>query len=258
MAAPKAPRLFLDMDGVFSDFELGYQIYRHRAGERVQSAELMSADEWSSMFKQNPNFFADLPPMPGSLDLWNFIRGDYLKRIGQRIPIFLTGCPTGKNRLPAEKGKSEWIARNLLNGPIENVHVISVAESATEADKDCYLRVLDLYLKHEKDYSAIVIFCKASQKQFFSGPNQMLLDDKKKNGDAWEAAGGIFLHHLSAPEIIETANGEDYSRYLNQGYRNSKSAEAVGISLRELNSRRGGGRRHGTRRLKRRRRQTRK
>ena len=258
MEAVKAPRLFLDMDGVFSDFEFGYQIYRERAGKPIQSAEEMDPKEWSLMFKQNPNFFADLPPMPEAMNLWGFCR-EYCARSNQRIPIFLTGCPTGANRLPAEKGKRQWIATNLLGGaPIEKVHVISLAESATEENKSCYLRVLDILLKHEKDDSVIVIFCKASQKHLFSGPNQILVDDKEKNGKAWEENGGIFIHHQSQPEIIVSGKGEEnYSRLLNKGYRNYKSAEAVGLSIRALSGFYGG-RRRQTRRLKRRRGQTRK
>lgn len=44
-------------------------------------------------------------------------------------------------------------------------------------------------------------------KQKFSGPNSVLIDDRGDLREAWEARGGIFIHHTSALESIRQLRG---------------------------------------------------
>ena len=44
-------------------------------------------------------------------------------------------------------------------------------------------------------------------KQKFSGPNCVLIDDRGDLREAWEARGGIFIHHTSALESIRQLRG---------------------------------------------------
>jgi hypothetical protein len=43
----------------------------------------------------------------------------------------------------------------------------------------------------------------ASQKQEYASPTSILIDDRQKNIDQWEAAGGIGIFHTSTPNTIE-------------------------------------------------------
>lgn len=48
-----------------------------------------------------------------------------------------------------------------------------------------------------------VIFRKSTQKQEFSGPNKILIDDLKRNIDQWRARGGIGIHHISVEKTLK-------------------------------------------------------
>ena len=45
-------------------------------------------------------------------------------------------------------------------------------------------------------------------KQKFSGPNCVLIDDRGDLREAWEARGGIFIHHTEAKESIRQLRGQ--------------------------------------------------
>jgi hypothetical protein len=47
-----------------------------------------------------------------------------------------------------------------------------------------------------------VITCMSRDKPRYSGPGHILIDDREKVRDGWEAAGGIFIHHRSARQSI--------------------------------------------------------
>ena len=71
-------------------------------------------------------------------------------------------------------------------------------------------RELVVYDKNEwiKRYvdPSVVVTCtmSGSQKAAFAYEGSVLIDDRKKNIDAWESAGGIGILHTSAKETIET------------------------------------------------------
>lgn len=47
-----------------------------------------------------------------------------------------------------------------------------------------------------------VITCMSRDKHKYSGPNHVLVDDRESLRVAWEAAGGIFIHHTGAAQSI--------------------------------------------------------
>ena len=71
-------------------------------------------------------------------------------------------------------------------------------------------RELVVWDKHEwiKQWvdPTMVVTCtmSGSQKAAFAYEGSVLIDDRKKNIDAWESAGGIGILHTSAKETIET------------------------------------------------------
>ncbi len=245
-------RLFLDMDGVFCDFERGVQDLQKRKEIEIKTtAELdQEGTTWKLIFENDPDFFAHLEPMAGAMKLWVAVE-HYLKRAEQKVPIFLTGCPKGKYRPLAEKGKRQWIAENILEkrnqGDIEKVHVISVDEHAKIENRFSYLETLHHLLNyHVKTGEAIVIFCRPDQKQFFSNPYAILIDDRAHAGPMWESQKGIFIHHESEPALVENEIGTEKKmnrHFLNKGMRNEISKGAVTLTKAALNTLHKGGRR---------------
>ncbi|CAK0854156.1 unnamed protein product, partial [Prorocentrum cordatum] len=80
-------------------------------------------------------------------------------------PAILTGLPVGRAGQMASKQKEQWC--------------------------------------HQKLGEHVAVFCCGTRnKQKFSGPNCVLVDDRGDLREAWEARGGVFVHHTSAVESI--------------------------------------------------------
>ncbi|AFG37504.1 hypothetical protein [Spirochaeta africana] len=88
-------------------------------------------------------------------------------------PTILTGLPRGSW---AEPQKREWCARELGS----TVPVIT-----------CMSR--DKHLQAEQARQV--------------GMTAILVDDRQRLAEAWEAAGGVFIHHTSAAASIEQLSG---------------------------------------------------
>jgi len=77
-------------------------------------------------------------------------------------PVILTGLPLGTWAAPQKK---RWVA-NMLGAEVE------------------------------------VITCMSRDKHRWSGPGRVLVDDREKTRESWEAAGGIFILHTAAATSI--------------------------------------------------------
>lgn len=77
-------------------------------------------------------------------------------------PVILTGLPRGDW---AEPQKRRWVA-NMLGADVE------------------------------------VITTMSRDKHKFASPGAVLVDDRRKLKEAWEAAGGVFVHHVDAARSI--------------------------------------------------------
>ena len=160
--AIKPYTIYCDMDGVLCDFDQGYE---KLTGESTDEANAKGKSYFWELFKESvgkneKDFWANLKWQPGGKDLWTFI-SPYNPNI-LSSPTIDFSKPQDQQLNPkfnqAIQGKKEWINKNLYNVNEE-------------------------------------IFVPASQKVDSVAPNHILIDDMKKNTDAWEAAGGIAILH---------------------------------------------------------------
>jgi phosphopantetheine adenylyltransferase len=161
--------IYCDMDGVLCDFDLGYE---KLTGISTAEANTKGKSYFWELFrkgvgKNEKEFWANLPWQPGGQELWKAI-SPYTPNI-LSSPAIDFNLPSNQQLDPeynqAIQGKKEWIAKNLSN----------VGEE---------------------------IFVPAVQKATFAAPNHILIDDMKKNTDAWEAAGGIAILHKNLSDTL--------------------------------------------------------
>lgn len=235
----KDTRLFLDMDGVFCDFEKSAQEKTGKFSRNTDDAAfwpvVMKKEMDEPMTEENnAHFFEQLDPMPEAKGLWKVVN-DFLERSGQVNPIFLTGCPKAPYREFAEKGKEAWVRKHFLETGGE-IYTLSVPISfKTESERAEINETLENLLRSAKPKDILMIFCRPDQKQLFNqsgGKVALLLDDRYKTKAGWDSAGtSIFLHHPSEPTRTNTA-----------AQRTLKSIKAVRNSMATLKSMRGGAR----------------
>lgn len=103
-------RLFLDMDGVFADFDGGYE---QRFGHWPW--EVDDATMWATIATVKDTFFRELPVCAGAVEFY-----DDLSDAGYE-PIFLTACPES-NFASVAGQKKAWIKEHVSS----NVLVIPV------------------------------------------------------------------------------------------------------------------------------------
>ena len=169
-------KIYCDMDGVLCDFDEGYKNAtkslkgdngkpKFPNGISTKEANAKGKKYFWELFRESvgeneKDFWANLPWQPGGENLWTFI-SPYNPNI-LSSPAINFSKPQDQQLDPnyneAIIGKKEWINKNLYNVGKE-------------------------------------IFVPASQKVDSVAPNHILIDDMKKNTDAWEAAGGIAILH---------------------------------------------------------------
>ena len=153
-------KIYFDMDGVLSDFELGVA---ELCGLELRPQGKNSPEEDDRMFKaihNVPHFYDKLKPLPGAAELFM----EVWKRYGDDCQI-LTGIPKPwRGIVTAEVDKRNWVRRIISPDVIVNV-----------------------VLRKDK-----VNFC--------TGPDCILVDDFIANIRAWEKAGGRGILHRSVEE----------------------------------------------------------
>jgi len=171
--AIKPYTIYCDMDGVLCNFDKGYE---DLTGVSTQEANEKSKSSFWKRFRDSLNeknikekdFWANLEWQPGGKELWNYIQ-QYNPNI-LSAPSVNFSLPSDQQLSPdyneAIQGKKEWIAKNLSG----------VGEE---------------------------IFVPAPQKATYASPKSILIDDMKKNTDAWRASSGKAIHHTSASETLK-------------------------------------------------------
>ena len=175
-------RLFCDLDGVLCNFDRGVV--------RACGAE-PSALEPKRMWPQlsrvgGDGFFAGLEWAEGGRELWRELGP--LASEG-RLKV-LTGCPLGGWAAPQ---KFKWCAGHL---GVAVRHLSKAGPAMSHAR-------LRLMPPAQDDAAVDVITCWTRNKHLeVSGPECVLIDDSYALAEAWERAGGIFVHHKDTPSSL--------------------------------------------------------
>lgn len=139
--------LFLDLDGVFADFEGGVVKMFNKPMHEIPRNKM-----WSYINAHKEGFFYTLELMKDAIHLW-----DYCK---QYDPTVLSGLPSMRT---GREQKTLWVHERLT-------HPTAWVE--------------------EK-----IIVLPKKDKQLYSGPNKVLIDDTPINIDQWNSKGGIGVLH---------------------------------------------------------------
>ena len=173
-------KVFCDLDGVLVDFEHGIRKlfpdldtkYHPQQDRPLQIQDLERSTMWRKVASADA-FFEGLPWTREGRRLWEYIR--------PLQPDILTGVPVMSES--SRREKFAWCQREL---GVDVTHVDMAGSQATHASE---------YGHERQDGICNVITCWSSNKHYESGPGAILIDDREQLREAWEAAGGIFVHH---------------------------------------------------------------
>lgn len=105
MSHPPKLQVFLDLDGVFADFDARVKRLSGKHPNQLERSRL-----WK-IINADKRFFAELELIEGCLALWEATK--------DLEPVFLTGAPSSK---VFQEQKREWVSR--IFGPEFTVHVV--------------------------------------------------------------------------------------------------------------------------------------
>ena len=157
----KAYNIFVDMDGVLTNFEGRFEQFAGVTPDEYISQKSIQVGKdkayqqfWDLVDEQvGVRFWAGMPWMPEGEELYKYIK--------KYKPTILTS----PSRNEASKiGKGVWIKRNMSGTPYK-------------------------------------FGFKASGKAKHAGPNKILIDDRTENINAWKAAGGIGILFKSTEQV---------------------------------------------------------
>jgi hypothetical protein len=158
--------IFLDQDGVLSDFKKKYrEVFKSDPEEDYNASNKKRKELHQKRFHEfiKNQYFAALEPMP------DFKEGiEFIKRIHKEynIPV----C--------------------ILTSTAKEEYMMELS-----AQKSLWLR--------EHDVPFYPSFVPGKRfKHYFSKPNRVLVDDTKSTIDNWNSMGGVGIHHLSWRDTI--------------------------------------------------------
>jgi len=169
-------KIFCDMDGVLVDFEKGVRKLLNRGTSSLDKGTM-----WRNI-AQTPHWFEKLEWKQDGKRLWNAIK--------PLRPDILTGVPDIESSCV---DKYNWCKRELEL--IEAQHVDMAFDGP-----NCGHESINGNLP--RDDTTNVITCWSNNKYRECKSGSVLIDDRIDLRDSWEAAGGIFIHHVDAETTI--------------------------------------------------------
>lgn len=216
---PKQFRVYCDLDGVLVDFAHGIsQVFGLEAIITSQNIDALPRGMLWDKVAQAPAFFEHLPWCAGGRELW--------QAIAPLRPHILTGVPAYCMTAPRDE-KYNWCRREFarlndhenrgIPAPVRFQHVDKAARlgpvrmhsTVRKSVHDASTATAATAKVHDDAWTCKVITCWSEQKFRESGPGAVLIDDRIDLKPAWEAQGGIFIHH-------ETGNVDKTLRQLRE------------------------------------------
>lgn len=95
-------KIYLDMDGVLSDFEAGFKNMSGQAIKHLNAED--ESDKWA-MVEDTPDFWLNLPVMAGAGKLLHFLR--------HHEHLMILSSPGVSDAVRARRQKRQWITREV-------------------------------------------------------------------------------------------------------------------------------------------------
>jgi hypothetical protein len=207
-------QVYCDLDGVLVDFAQGIsQLFdeNDRAGGGFTNWTSQNIDAlprrllWSKV-KSAGAFFERLPWCHGGRELWTALaplRPDILTG----VPSYCTWAPRMEKFVWCQRELGRAIEDSSLLVPAQFTHLDKAGRFrqhySVNAIMDDPMRTVSYkeagrsIATGSNDWHCRVITCWSEQKHHESGPGVVLIDDRISLRPAWEAKGGIFIHHIT-------------------------------------------------------------
>ncbi len=167
--------LYLDMDGVLTDFETAFRKLSGGINPDEYRRIHGRNGETSLFLKDGKRFFENLDWIEGGQEVFDFAIRHF------KVVCILTSAGTGKdwNRFKeVQAGKLAWLAKNAPKIEKKNIIVVPFAN------------------------------LKAAR---HAGPNRILVDDKDTTIENWNKRGGIGILHISSQWKKTIESLQDYA-----------------------------------------------
>eukprot|EP00439_Symbiodinium_sp_Y106_P080386 s981_g19.t1 len=195
--APTHVQLYCDLDGVLADFNKGCL----------------------ALFPEGGAIAAKIPTHTVTKLTWEE-EGEMWRRIEEKTDFFLSLDWTSDG-----EELWRWIDWNIVSSPavLTGLPMGRAGQmAAKQKEQWC----------HEKLGSEVAVYCCGTRnKQKFSGQGCVLIDDRGDLREAWEARGGIFVHHTSTAETIRQLREILKSSQIGRGSQNTTSTQEVPLQM---------------------------
>jgi hypothetical protein len=157
-------KIYFDMDGVLADFDKGVNELCHmKATSQNKQADEKYDDLMWEEIRKIDHFYDRLDLMPGAKEMFDLLYGKY----GDKCEI-LTGIPReSRGIVTAAEDKVAW-TRRMLSWTIK-IHTVSRKE----------------------------------KKEYCTGPETILIDDREQTILEWREGGGTAVLHISPEQTTE-------------------------------------------------------
>ena len=117
------------------------------------------------------------------------------------------------NSTTQSSGQSNFIGADLWN-VVKNYNPIILSstgggdkgEIKKQSKRDKLTKYLGMKFPDDEVNGRVIFVADKSQKQNYSGPNKILIDDDKKTIDEWNSKGGNGIQHISNQQTLQTLN----------------------------------------------------
>lgn len=117
------------------------------------------------------------------------------------------------NSTTQSSGQSNFIGADLWN-VVKNYNPIILSstgggdkgEIKKQNKRDKLTKYLGMKFPDDETNGRVIFVTDKTQKQNYSGPNKILIDDDKKTIDEWNSKGGNGIQHISNQQTLQTLN----------------------------------------------------